>query len=91
MTPSTLKPSLARCAAIAAFSLLLTPALTAQNSGRGFVKAQAGSTLFRSESNLTASGGFGVRITDYFDLFAEAEPCATYATSVSSAPASQCR
>ena len=72
MTPSTLKPPLAQLAAIVAFSLLLTPTLTAQNSGRGFIKAQAGSTLFGSESNLTASGGFGVRITDYLDLFAEA-------------------
>ncbi len=69
MTP---KPALSRLAALAAFSLLITPALTAQNSGRGFLKAQAGSTFTNGEANLTASGGFGVRITDSLDLFAEA-------------------
>ena len=69
MTP---KPALSRLAVLAAFSLLLTPALTAQNSGRGFLKAQAGSTFTDGEANLTASGGFGVRITDSLDLFAEA-------------------
>ena len=72
MTPLQLQSCFARYATIAAFCLLLTPSLTAQNSGRGFVKAQAGSTLFSSETNLTASGGFGVRITDSLDLFAEA-------------------
>lgn len=69
MTPN---PALSRLAALAAISLLLTPALTAQNSGRGFLKAQAGSTFTNGEANLTASGGFGVRITDSLDLFAEA-------------------
>ena len=72
MTPSTLKPSLAQLAALAAFSLLFAPALSAQNSGRGFLKAQAGSTFLDGESNLTAGGGFGVRITGFLDLFAEA-------------------
>ena len=72
MTLSRLRPSFAYPAALAAFSFLFTPALAAQNSGRGFIKAQAGSTLLSGESNLTASGGFGVRITGYLDLFAEA-------------------
>jgi len=72
MTPMTPKPVLSRLAALAAFSLLLTPALPAQNSGRGFLKAQGGSTFTNGEANLTASGGFGVRITDSLDLFAEA-------------------
>lgn len=72
MTPMTPKPALSRLAALAAFSLLLTPALTAQNSGRGFIKAQGGSTFTNGEANLTASGGFGVRLNGSLDLFAEA-------------------
>ena len=68
----TLKPALAHLAALAAFCLLLTPALTAQNSGRGFLKAQAGSTFTNGEANLASSGGFGVRLTGSVDLFAEA-------------------
>ncbi len=69
MTPL---PAFSRYAALAAFSLLLTPALNAQNSGRGFLKAQAGSTFTNGEANLTASGGFGVRLNGSLDLFAEA-------------------
>ena len=64
-----------RCTARAVLSLLLflsVPSLHAQNSGRGFIKAQAGTTLFGMESGLTAGGGFGVRLTEYLDLFAEA-------------------
>ncbi len=72
MTPSTLQPALARFAALTALALLITPSLTAQNSGRGFIKAQAGTTLFSDQYDLTASGGFGVRLTDYLDLFSEA-------------------
>ena len=68
----TLKPALSRFAALAAFFLVFTPALTAQNSGRGFLKAQAGSTFTNGEANLAASGGFGVRLTGSLDLFAEA-------------------
>ena len=68
----TLKPALARFTALAAFFLVFTPALTAQNSGRGFLKAQAGSTFTYGEANLAASGGFGVRLTGSLDLFAEA-------------------
>ncbi len=72
MTPLTLKATLSRYAAIAAFSLLLAPALTAQNSGRGFLKGQAGATLGGVTNGLSAGGGFGVRLTPYLDLFAEA-------------------
>lgn len=72
MTPLTLKPSLAHLAALAACSLLFAPPLTAQNSGRGFVKAQAGTTFSNLTSGLSAGGGFGVRLTDSLDLFAEA-------------------
>ena len=72
MTPLTLKATLSRYAAIAAFSLLLAPALTAQNSGRGFLKAQAGVTLLSNENDVAAGGGFGVRLTPYLDLFTEA-------------------
>ena len=61
-----------RCAVITALLLLFLPALSAQNSGRGFIKVQAGTTLSGSGSGLAAGGGFGVRLTDYLDLFAEA-------------------
>ena len=72
MTPSTLKPSLAHLAALAACFVLFAPPLTAQNSGRGFVKAQSGMTFGGTISKLSAGGGFGVRLTNYLDLFAEA-------------------
>ena len=72
MTPITLKPSLAHLAALAACFLLFSPALSAQNSGRGFLKAQAGMTLFSDGGDVAAGGGFGVRLTSYLDLFAEA-------------------
>ena len=72
MTPSTLQPSLARFATLTALALLISSSLSAQNSGRGFIKAQAGTTLFSDQYDLTASGGFGVRLTDYLDLFSEA-------------------
>ena len=72
MTPLTLKPALSRFTAITAFALLIIPSLAAQNSGRGFVKAQAGTTLSDFPSGLTAGGGFGVRLTSSLDLFAEA-------------------
>ena len=72
MTLSTLKPSAPRLAAIAAILLLFTPSLSAQNSGRGFLKAQADSTFLNGEANLAASGGFGVRLNGSLDLFAEA-------------------
>lgn len=64
-----------RCTALTVLSLLLflsVPSLHAQNSGSGFIKAQAGTTLFGMEPGLTAGGGFGVRLTEYLDLFAEA-------------------
>ena len=59
---------------IAAFSLLLLtpPSLTAQNTGRGFVKAQLGSTLLGSHNSFTGTGGFGVRLNSSLDLFTEA-------------------
>ena len=72
MTPLTLQPALFRFTAITALALLITPSLAAQNSGRGFIKVQAGTTLFNDQYDLTASGGFGVRLTDYLDLFSEA-------------------
>ena len=72
MTPPKHKPALTRCAAIAALLLLFSPALDAQNSGRGFVKAQAGTTLPGLDYGLAAGGGFGVRLTESLDLFAEA-------------------
>ncbi|MCY4586743.1 MAG: hypothetical protein OXB98_11965 [Bryobacterales bacterium] len=72
MTPSTLRSFPTHLAALAACLLLFTPSLAAQNSGRGFIKAQAGTTLFSDQYDLTASGGFGVRLTDYLDLFSEA-------------------
>ena len=64
-----------RYTALTVLSLLLflsVSSLHAQNSGRGFIKGQAGTTLFDMESGLTAGGGFGVRLTEYLDLFAEA-------------------
>ena len=61
-----------RCAALAALALLFSSALAAQNSGRGFVKAQAGTTLLGLDYGLAAGGGFGVRLTESLDLFAEA-------------------
>lgn len=61
-----------RCAAVAALVLLLTPALAAQNSGRGFIKGQAGTSFDNIGSGFTAAGGFGVRLTESLDLFAEA-------------------
>ena len=72
MTPLKHKSFLANLAALAAIALLFTPALPAQNSGRGFLKAQAGSTFSNGEANLAASGGFGVRLNGSLDLFAEA-------------------
>ena len=72
MTHPKHKPALTRCASIAVLLLLLLPALAAQNSGRGFVKAQAGTTLLGLDTGLAAGGGFGVRLTESLDLFAEA-------------------
>ena len=72
MTHPKHKPALTRCAATAALLLLLLPSLDAQNSGRGFVKAQAGTTLPGLDTGLAAGGGFGVRLTESLDLFAEA-------------------
>ena len=72
MTPSITEYCFARLALLTVLLLLFVPPLPAQNSGRGFVKAQAGTTLFGMESSLTAGGGFGVRLTEYLDLFAEA-------------------
>ncbi|MDE0165215.1 MAG: hypothetical protein OXL36_08980 [Bryobacterales bacterium] len=72
MTTSIWKLSLARSVAITAIALLLTPSLIAQNSGRGFLKAQGGATMGTLSSNPIASAGFGVRMTNYLDLFAEA-------------------
>ena len=72
MTSTTPKPAPARCAALAAFLLLLTPALTAQNSGRGFLKAQGGATFGTINTDPAGAAGFGVRINGFADLFAEA-------------------
>ena len=72
MTPSTLRPTPAHLAALAACLLLFTPALAAQNSGRGFLKAQAGATLGTVNTDLSGAGGFGVRLNSFADLFAEA-------------------
>ena len=72
MTPSTLRPSPAHLAALAACLLLFAPVLAAQNSGRGFLKAQAGATLFSDTNSISAGGGYGVRLTSYLDLFTEA-------------------
>ena len=49
-----------RFTSLAVLSLLLflsIPLLPAQNSGRGFVKAQAGATLGTVNRNLAAAGG----------------------------------
>ena len=72
MTRFALNPSLARYFALAALTLLFTPSLTAQNSGRGFLKAHAGMTLLNDGGDVAAAGGFGVRLTSYLDLFTEA-------------------
>ncbi len=72
MTSTTPKPAPARYAALAAFLLLLTPALTAQNSGRGFLKAQGGATFGTINTDPAGAAGFGVRINGFADLFAEA-------------------
>ena len=72
MTPLSQKPSLAHLAALAACFLLFAPALNAQNSGRGFLKAHAGMTLLNDGGDVAAGGGFGVRLTNYLDLFTEA-------------------
>ena len=66
------RPSLSHYAAFAALLLLFSPTLAAQNSGRGFIKGQAGATLGGITNGLSAGGGFGVRLTPYLDLFAEA-------------------
>lgn len=63
-----------RFTSLAVLSLLLflsIPPLPAQNSGRGFVKAQAGATLGTVNRNLASAGGFGVRLNSFADLFAE--------------------
>ena len=72
MTPSITEYRFAKLALLTVLLLLFVPSLPAQNSGRGFIKGQAGTTLFGMESGLTAGGGFGVRLTEYLDLFAEA-------------------
>ena len=72
MTHPQRRTSFTHCAAVTACFLLLAPGLAAQNSGRGFIKAQAGATLGGAGTGLAAGGGFGVRITEYLDLFAEA-------------------
>ncbi len=72
MTHPRHNPTHMRCAALAALALVFSSALAAQNSGRGFVKAQAGTTLPGLDTGLAAGGGFGVRLTESLDLFAEA-------------------
>ena len=72
MTPSITEYRFAKLALLTVLLLLFVPFLSAQNSGRGFIKGQAGTTLFGMESGLTAGGGFGVRLTEHLDLFAEA-------------------
>ena len=59
-------------AVVAAHVLLFSPSLTAQNSGRSFVRGQAGTSFDNIGSSFTAADGFGVRLTEYLDLFAEA-------------------
>lgn len=72
MTPSITEYRFATLALLTVFLLLFVPSLPAQNSGRGFIKGQSGTTLFGMESGLTAGGGFGVRLTEHLDLFPEA-------------------
>ena len=72
MTSSKHNSILSRIVAFAALLLLFSPTLSAQNSGRGFVKAQAGTSFNNIGSSYSGGGGFGVRLTEYLDLFAEA-------------------
>ncbi len=72
MTPLIANPRFTAQAILALMLLLFIPSLAAQNSGRGFIKGQTGTTLFGMESGLTAGGSFGVRLTEHLDLFAEA-------------------
>ncbi len=72
MNPSKRISAHFNTALIAVVFLLLTPSLSAQNSGRGFFKAHSGASLNSSGMNLTNAGGFGLRLTDFLDVYAEA-------------------
>lgn len=72
MTTSTLAPFRSFLITVTALCLLIPASLPAQNSGCGFIKAQAGSTVLGTSNSLVAAAGFGLRLNRSMDLFAEA-------------------
>ena len=72
MTHIRLRTHLVQSVSIIAFALLFSLTLSAQNSGRGFLKAQGGATFGTVNTDPAGAAGFGVRINGFADLFAEA-------------------
>ena len=59
-----------RCTVIVMLAALVAPVLCAQE--RGFVRGLGGVTLGGAETGMAGGAGFGVRISRYLDIFAEA-------------------